>query len=710
MPGAHASATRGGSGPATVTQYVLKVHSRCDLACDHCYVYEHADQSWRVKPRAMAEATAVQAARRIAEHARQHALPVVHVIVHGGEPLLLGPQALDRLLAALRAGIAPATKLDLRMHTNAVRLNEEYCDILRRHDVRVGVSLDGGQTANDLHRRFADGRSSHRQVLDGISLLRRPEFRELYAGILCTIDVRNDPIAVYEALMRQAPPRVDFLLPHATWEQPPLRLTAAATEYADWLAAVYERWQADGQPVPIRTFEALEATAAGLPSGSESLGTDPVDLVVIETDGSFEQADSLKVAYADAPATGFNVFDHAVDEAAAHPALAARRTGISGLSMTCRACPVVRRCGGGLYAHRYRADNGFDNPSVYCADLKALTQRIPHGDVPPLVADIARVPAPAAAVHELAEAWAIDNRALVAAAAQRLGLTEPPVPAWELLVRLDRTAPDSVTRMLARPYVRTWAVRVLEQGGDAVDADYLQGLTFGAQPPSHPSRHLRAHGVEVVLEDSDPAADVYPYPVAYRLSDAEVDAWQQRFTDAMAFLNDHLPHYVPPLRAGLRSITPLQTDSADDYASGTARHAPGAIGVALPDDPEVLALLIIHEFQHVILWAAMSRHDLIDEDSPGLLHVAWRPDPRPPLAVLHGIYAHIAVADYWRAQRNRSDRAPDPAAEARYAYWSAAVHEACDALRGTAALTPLGATFLSHLARQWRGRAASSAG
>jgi uncharacterized protein len=49
--------------------FVLKVHSRCDLACDHCYVYEHADQSWRTRPRTMALETVRAAGKRIAEHA-----------------------------------------------------------------------------------------------------------------------------------------------------------------------------------------------------------------------------------------------------------------------------------------------------------------------------------------------------------------------------------------------------------------------------------------------------------------------------------------------------------------------------------------------------------------------------------------------------------------------------------------------------------------
>ena len=101
-----------------------------------------------------------------------------------------------------------------------------------------------------------------------------------------------------------------------------------------------------------------------------------MDLLVIETDGSWEQTDSLKTAFENAPATGLDVFSHSVDEAAAHPGVAARQTGIAALCTTCRECPVVRACGGGLYAHRYRSDNGFDNPSVYCDDLKVLIPQV----------------------------------------------------------------------------------------------------------------------------------------------------------------------------------------------------------------------------------------------------------------------------------------------------------------------------------------------
>src|SRR5215467_15729559 len=104
----------------TVSQYVLKVSSRCDLVCDHCYVYEHADQSWRHKPRKIDTRTVSQAAHRIAEHAGRHGLSRVYVVLHGGEPLLLGYGGLRGVIETLRSIIDPVARLDLRIHTNGV--------------------------------------------------------------------------------------------------------------------------------------------------------------------------------------------------------------------------------------------------------------------------------------------------------------------------------------------------------------------------------------------------------------------------------------------------------------------------------------------------------------------------------------------------------------------------------------------------------------
>src|SRR5262245_10284012 len=42
----------------------------------------------------------------------------------------------------------------------------------------------------------------------------------------------------------------------------------------------------------------------------------------------------------------------------------------------CRSCPEETTCGGGYLPHRYSNARGFNNPSVWCADLLKLFQHI----------------------------------------------------------------------------------------------------------------------------------------------------------------------------------------------------------------------------------------------------------------------------------------------------------------------------------------------
>ncbi|WP_407912079.1 FxsB family cyclophane-forming radical SAM/SPASM peptide maturase [Kitasatospora sp. NE20-6] len=466
------------------SQFVLKIHSRCDLACDHCYVYEHADTSWRGKPRVVPDAVLARTAERIAEHAGAHGLPAVHVVLHGGEPLLAGPAVIRRAADELHRALPAGCSLDLRIHTNGVLLSPRHLDLFAEYGIRVGISLDGDRAANDRHRRFADGRSSHDKVLAAIGLLRRPEYRHLYAGLLCTIDVDNDPKAVYDALAELEPPRIDFLLPHATWDTPPHRPPHLGPHpYADWLLAVHDRWTARGRPVPVRIFDSVRRTLRGLSSLTESLGLDPADLVVIDTDGSFEQADSLKTAYDGAPATGFTVFEHTLDQVADHPGMRERQSGLAGLSAECRACPVVRSCGGGLYAHRYRTGSGFTNPSVFCGDLMRLitTVRDRVADEAPAAVTVPAQASPTEGdltegqLDQIASGHG-DAATVAALAAGQLGLTRRMVAAladgrpdaWQVLVDLDGRAPDALDAVFAHPYARAWAARCLrgEPGAD----------------------------------------------------------------------------------------------------------------------------------------------------------------------------------------------------------------------------------------------------
>jgi uncharacterized protein len=289
--------------------------------------------------------------------------------------LLAGRDLISLLITATRNAVGPGTRVNVSIQTNGVGLSEAYLRLFEELEVRVGVSVDGDATAHDRHRRYASGRGSYRSVAAALGRLRR--YPDLYGGLLCTVDLRNDPVRTYEALGDFDPPRIDFLLPHGTWERPPPGRVRdpASVPYARWLIEVFERWY----PKPatrVRLFEETMHLLLGGASDSEVVGLAPARMVVIETDGSIEQEDSLKAAFDGAPATGLHLDRDSLDAALELPEMAARQIGDRALSQQCRDCPIHPVCGGGLYSHRYRAGTGFANPSVYCPDLMALISHI----------------------------------------------------------------------------------------------------------------------------------------------------------------------------------------------------------------------------------------------------------------------------------------------------------------------------------------------
>jgi uncharacterized protein len=360
-------------------EFLLKVQSSCNLACDYCYVYRAGDESWRTQPRSMSADTADLACRRIADHVRTHGLRSIRVILHGGEPLLVGPAFIDALVRGLRAQLPETTRSEFTIQTNGTLIDDAVLELCHTHGIRLGVSLDGDRAVHDLHRRSPGGAGSYGTVARTLGRLGDARHRPLWAGLLCTVDITTDPAAVYGHLLSFRPPAIDLLLPLANWGRPPLGRTddPGQVPYADWLRVVFDLWyHAPVQPTRMPFFEGIVDLLLGGTSGVESVGGGPARLVVIETDGTLTQSDLLKTAYPGAPWTGSDLRHDAFDTLLDHPGFVARQLGPDGLCEECRACPVVRVCGGGLYAHRYRPASGFHHPSVYSPDMKALITHI----------------------------------------------------------------------------------------------------------------------------------------------------------------------------------------------------------------------------------------------------------------------------------------------------------------------------------------------
>jgi radical SAM/SPASM domain FxsB family protein len=362
-------------GPVPFRTFILKVANRCNIDCDYCFVFNSKDQAARRLPARMDLAVVQAAARQIGEHASAHRLRAIHVVLHGGEPLLLGVGHMTDLLQTVRDSVPAGTRVLFELQTNGTLLSDAWLDLFERYEVAVGISLDGPPLANDRHRLTHAGRSSAASAVRGIELLRsRPH---LFAGMLAVVDLANDPVEVHDYLAAFEPPVIDFGLPHATHDDPPHRSDPSVPEYGLWMGRVYDAWlDRPEYRHSVRMLEDIVALSSGVRGSVETLGLAPPTSVVIESDGSIEAVDTLRSVKEGASWLGLDVHRHSFDEALSHPKLAHRQQGKDALAEQCRSCPLVDVCGGGYLPHRFSAARGYRNPSVYCADLEYLIRHV----------------------------------------------------------------------------------------------------------------------------------------------------------------------------------------------------------------------------------------------------------------------------------------------------------------------------------------------
>jgi HEXXH motif-containing protein len=194
----------------------------------------------------------------------------------------------------------------------------------------------------------------------------------------------------------------------------------------------------------------------------------------------------------------------------------------------------------------------------------------------------------------------------------------------------------------------------------------------------------------LLLDDLDPYRAGHGLAPAGRLTDGEVRAWQEHLDGAWRLLVTRHRRHAEAIAAGLTSIVPLRGDPAHRGISATSRDAFGAVAMSVPADAVALAVGLLHEFQHGKLNAVQYLFDL-HQPAGDRVYSPWRDDPRPLGGLLHGAYAYLAVAGFWRVER----RSGDPVADFEFARWRAAVAAATDALLAAEHLTPTGVRFVT---------------
>lgn len=643
---------------ARITSFLVKVASRCNLDCDYCYVYHHADQSWRSMPRLLSDAHQSAFAERLAEYVAAVGLHRIAVIFHGGEPLLAGAHRLIEFARKIRS-TAPDVVVDFGIQTNGLLLTDAVLDGLEAEAISVSLSMDGPREAHDLHRTTRQGRSSFDKVEAALKRLKlRPA---VFAGVISVIDTSVRPGELLSFFADHEVPKLDFLLPDSHHDRPPPGREVDPGLYERWLIEAFDTWLDLYPQLPVRTFDAMLDVAAGLPSGTDAFGFGDVSLLSMETDGSWHDLDVLKVAGEGATRLVGSVMDTPIEQLASSNAIAVHRRLLtkSGLSDVCRACDVVDVCGGGSVPHRYRA-GGFDNPTVYCGELKALIRHVQ-----------ARLTETFVAVEPLADElpeFDIDTFELAEASAGIVAdlhanaIDEDAAGLAKALAELDEAGQASALelsdlRALSRHAgTVAWHRALLaSRAGRAVHDVDGRPIPIDAEYARVAIGRLKSDDLEIGEQDEwlrKPFGETIDFE-----DEATAAKGRVIVADALNIVETWRPALARELRAICSAIQFIRDPSAhpDKIVSFSDNSVPGALYVSISQsgglvDAYDLADSLIHEYRHQKLYLFERRYPTTH---PGSLVVSpWREDLRPASGLLHAIFVFVELRRFWEHVRD----------------------------------------------------------
>jgi len=153
------------SPPLRVKLLVLQATPFCNIDCTYCYLPDR-DSTARMSLQVIQAAIG----NTIDSGLLSDRLSIAW---HAGEPLAAGPEFYRRAFACIDAVVAGRYPVRHSFQTNAMLIDQEWCDLFAEHAVKVGVSVDGPAWIHDQNRKTRDGKGTHAKAMRGVEYLLR---------------------------------------------------------------------------------------------------------------------------------------------------------------------------------------------------------------------------------------------------------------------------------------------------------------------------------------------------------------------------------------------------------------------------------------------------------------------------------------------------------------------------------------------------------
>jgi len=243
----------------------------CNLDCKYCYflskekLYPNSD--FRMSDNMLEE--------YIRQYIDSQQINEVSFAWQGGEPTLMGVDFFRQAVGYQQKHKKPKMLIHNALQTNAVTLDDEWCEFFAENKFLIGVSLDGPKHMHDYYRVDKGGKPTFDKVMAGIDLLKK---HKVEFNILTTVHAANAPygLEVYKFMRDEVGTQFMQFIPiverdNDTGYQEGSAVTdrsVKSEQYGQFLIDMYEEWiRHDVGRTFVQIFDISLAAWTGAPPG-----------------------------------------------------------------------------------------------------------------------------------------------------------------------------------------------------------------------------------------------------------------------------------------------------------------------------------------------------------------------------------------------------------------------------------------------------------
>ena len=236
---------------------VLQPSSFCNINCRYCYLPDR--KLTDIFPADLLEETIEKILRS------KLLADKVLFLWHSGEPLVVGVKFYQEVLELIGRYNVQNKKIISAVQTNAILINQNWCDFFKENNFQVGISLDGPQHLHDLNRRSWGNRGTFDKVMKGVAFLSKNQIK-LSAICVITKDSLDYPEELFNFFVNNNFSKLSFILEETMGENKFSSINDAQNKFVpseikqkfiNFISTIFKLWFPIKDTMQIREFVAL---------------------------------------------------------------------------------------------------------------------------------------------------------------------------------------------------------------------------------------------------------------------------------------------------------------------------------------------------------------------------------------------------------------------------------------------------------------------